>query len=163
MGKKSECYVYRCFDSSGVLLYVGMTGSVPGRLSQHRSTGGWSDEITRVDQSGPMSRKAAAEMEAKQIAELSPKYNRRIPTVPGKPNMKGPMTKTKATILAGSQVALAKILGISPQAVSRWPGDAIPELQMYRLRERKPRWFSVARKLSEHEATPGSGRQLEAA
>ena len=163
MGKKSECYVYRCYDTAGVLLYVGMTGSVPGRVSQHRQSGGWSDRIARVDQSGPMSRKAAAALEAKQIAELAPEFNRRVPIVPSKKLMSGPMTKTKATILAGSQAALAKILGISPQAVSRWPDDSIPELQMYRLRERKPRWFSVARKLTDQQEQSQQEQQLEAA
>ncbi len=82
--------------------------------------------------------------------------------MPSKKLMSGPMTKTKATILAGSQAALAKILGISPQAVSRWPDDSIPELQMYRLRERKPRWFSVARKLTDQQGQE-QPQQLEAA
>lgn len=50
------------------------------------------------------------------------------------------MTKSEAVKLAGSQSALARLLGITPQAVSKW-GDAVPELQEYRLRNIKPRWF----------------------
>lgn len=51
------------------------------------------------------------------------------------------MTKQEAINLAGSAAELANVLGISRQAVCQWPGDSIPPLQVYRLRERKPRWF----------------------
>lgn len=55
------------------------------------------------------------------------------------------MEKSQAIALAGGVNKLAAILEISPQAVSKWPEGRIPELQVYRLRERKPRWFSKAR------------------
>lgn len=55
------------------------------------------------------------------------------------------MKKTDAIALAGSPGRLAEILGISRQAVSKWPGEHVPELQLYRLRERKPRWFRKPR------------------
>ncbi len=55
------------------------------------------------------------------------------------------MKKTDAIRLAGSPLKLAEILGISRQAVSKWPGEHVPELQIYRLRERKPRWFRKPR------------------
>lgn len=51
-----------------------------------------------------------------------------------------PMKKQDAIKLAGSQSELAKLLGISRQAVSKWP-DEIPALQFYRLKEMRPRWF----------------------
>lgn len=49
------------------------------------------------------------------------------------------MDKSKALRLAGGGAALARLLGISPQAVSKW--REIPPLQVYRLRELRPRWF----------------------
>lgn len=49
------------------------------------------------------------------------------------------MDKAFAIRKAGSQRKLADLLGISPQAVSLWR-DKVPELQVYRLREMKPRW-----------------------
>ena len=49
------------------------------------------------------------------------------------------MDKSKAIKLAGSAAELARLLGITRQAVSKW--DAIPQLQVYRLREMRPRWF----------------------
>lgn len=45
----------------------------------------------------------------------------------------------KAIELAGNKFALARVLGLSRQAVQRW--KEIPELQQYRLRELKPEWF----------------------
>ena len=54
------------------------------------------------------------------------------------------MTKSEAVKRAKTQKALAKLLGISPQAVSRWQADYIPPLQVYRLRELRPRWFRKA-------------------
>jgi hypothetical protein len=50
------------------------------------------------------------------------------------------MTKAEAVRRAGSQTALAEMLGITKQAVSRW-GYEMPLLQVYRLREIKPGWF----------------------
>lgn len=55
------------------------------------------------------------------------------------------MKKTEAIALAGSPGKLAEILGITRQAVSAWPGEHVPELQLYRLREKKPRWFRKPR------------------
>lgn len=56
-----------------------------------------------------------------------------------------PMTKSDAIRLAGSASKLADILNISPQAVSKW-GDDIPPLQVYKLKERRPKWFKKATK-----------------
>jgi DNA-binding Xre family transcriptional regulator len=54
------------------------------------------------------------------------------------------MDKKDAIKLAGSAAELARVLGISRQAVSRWSGK-LPPLQVYRLREIKPRWFRKKR------------------
>jgi len=56
----------------------------------------------------------------------------------------GAMDKHTAITLAGSASKLAQLLGISRQAVSKW--ESIPPLQVYRLRELKPRWFRGVRK-----------------
>ena len=50
------------------------------------------------------------------------------------------MKKLDLIRAAGSGYALAKILGISPQAVNKWP-DEVPALQQYRIKELKPRWW----------------------
>lgn len=42
---------------------------------------------------------------------------------------------------AGSQAALAKVLGISQAAVSQWKN--VPELRLLQLKASKPEWFEV--------------------
>ena len=53
------------------------------------------------------------------------------------------MTKDEAIRLAGGEVPLAELLGVTRQAVNKW-GD-IPQLRLYQLKERKPSWFRVRR------------------
>jgi hypothetical protein len=53
------------------------------------------------------------------------------------------MDKSDAVKRAGSITALAAILGLTRQAVSKW--KEIPQLQLYRLRELRPRWFRKPR------------------
>ena len=50
------------------------------------------------------------------------------------------MNKDDAIKAAGTQASLARLLGISKQAVSQWP-DKVPQLQQFRLKKIKPRWF----------------------
>lgn len=53
-----------------------------------------------------------------------------------------PRMKTeKAISLAGSATALAKILGLTPGAISQWSED-VPQLRVYQLKELKPEWFT---------------------
>jgi DNA-binding transcriptional regulator YdaS (Cro superfamily) len=52
------------------------------------------------------------------------------------------MTKSEIIRLAGSQDALAKILGISQGAVSQW-GESIPKGRYWQLMVLKPEWFVV--------------------
>lgn len=52
--------------------------------------------------------------------------------------------KTKDAIkAAGSAAELARILNITPSAVSQWDDD-IPDLQEYRLKDFRPDWFKKA-------------------
>lgn len=51
------------------------------------------------------------------------------------------MDKEFALRKAGGEVSLAKLLGISRQAVSQW-GERMPQLQLYRLKEMRPKWFA---------------------
>ena len=49
------------------------------------------------------------------------------------------MTKEQLIKLAGSQIELAKILGISQPAVSAW--KTVPQARLWQLRVIKPKWF----------------------
>jgi DNA-binding transcriptional regulator YdaS (Cro superfamily) len=52
------------------------------------------------------------------------------------------MTKQQLTQLAGSQSELAKLLGVTRSAVCQW-NNKIPELQLRRLKDLKPQWFTT--------------------
>ena len=49
------------------------------------------------------------------------------------------MNKDDLIKLAGSQTALAKLLGISQAAVSRW--SQVPQQRIWQLKLLKPEWF----------------------
>jgi hypothetical protein len=50
------------------------------------------------------------------------------------------MEKTKAIKLAGSQVELAKLLGIRQPAVSAWK-NVVPKARVWQLKVLRPDWF----------------------
>jgi hypothetical protein len=50
------------------------------------------------------------------------------------------MEKRKAIKLAGSQVKLAALLGVSQAAISQW-GEDVPVMRIYQLKTLKPEWF----------------------
>lgn len=52
------------------------------------------------------------------------------------------MKKRTAIKKAGSAYRLAKMLGISRQAVSKWPAE-VPALRVYQLQEKFPEVFGV--------------------
>ena len=49
------------------------------------------------------------------------------------------MDKKQLIEKAGSQVALAKLLGVSQAAISQWKG--VPEGRLWQLKAIKPEWF----------------------
>lgn len=53
------------------------------------------------------------------------------------------MKAQEAIDKAGSVTALARLLRITPAAVSQW-GEQVPELRQYQLRELRPEWFAEA-------------------
>jgi len=59
----------------------------------------------------------------------------------------GGMLKDFAIKKAGNANRLAKLLGVSPQAVRQW-GPEMPPLRVYQLRDIKPRWVAEYRRLA---------------
>ena len=49
------------------------------------------------------------------------------------------MDKKQLIEKAGSQVALARLLGVSQAAISQWKG--VPEGRLWQLKAIKPEWF----------------------
>jgi transcriptional repressor of cell division inhibition gene dicB len=54
------------------------------------------------------------------------------------------MTKDQAIALAGTSMALAKMLGIQRQAISQW-GDQIPQARLWQLKVLRPEWFKKSK------------------
>jgi DNA-binding transcriptional regulator YdaS (Cro superfamily) len=54
------------------------------------------------------------------------------------------MTKEQAIALAGTSMALAKMLGIQRQAVYQW-GDEIPQARLWQLKVLRPEWFTKSK------------------
>jgi len=50
------------------------------------------------------------------------------------------MDTQQAIEKAGSALALAKLLGITRQAISQW-GDKVPQARLWQLKALKPSWF----------------------
>lgn len=67
--------LYRHFDASGELLYVGISLSAVQRLAQHRQTAQWFDRIARIDIEWHDSREQALAAEIQAIMHEQPKCN----------------------------------------------------------------------------------------
>lgn len=53
------------------------------------------------------------------------------------------MKKADAIALAGSQEALAELLGITSSAITQW-GEMVPESRVWQLKVLRPKWFRKA-------------------
>jgi hypothetical protein len=70
--------LYRHYDAQGRLLYVGISLSALVRLSGHRGTSAWFDDVARVDIEMHPSRAAALKAEAAAIRDEGPMHNRML-------------------------------------------------------------------------------------
>lgn len=66
--------VYRCYDEDEVLLYIGLSMNLDGRLSKHRSAGWW-PEVVEVTVAWYEGREAAKAAEKRAIATENPVHN----------------------------------------------------------------------------------------
>ena len=70
-----DTYLYRHFDANGVLLYVGISGSVTTRLKQHRESQ-WAGMIKTVTVDKFTTREEALGAELEAIRSESPRFNK---------------------------------------------------------------------------------------
>lgn len=70
--------VYRVFDATGVLLYIGCSQRIGARLAVHGNTQPWYHEIARIEVEWHPNEPHAKVAEAKAIENEKPKYNRLI-------------------------------------------------------------------------------------
>ena len=67
--------LYRHFDASGTLLYVGITGDLSMRDKQHARDAAWHSEVASTKTEWLSSRRHARALEAVAIEFERPKYN----------------------------------------------------------------------------------------
>ena len=70
----SQC-VYRMYDASDRLLYVGVTGHYNRRMSEHRKSQPWWLSVDRIEHTEYPDRVTAEEAERQAIRSESPRYN----------------------------------------------------------------------------------------
>lgn len=70
-------HVYRCFDTDGGPLYVGLSSNVWHRLKAH-SSAPWASKVDRVKITVHPSQEEARKVEVKEINRLEPRYNREV-------------------------------------------------------------------------------------
>jgi excinuclease UvrABC nuclease subunit len=73
--EKTPGILYRHFDATGVLLYVGSSLNAISRTSKHRLTVHWYSQIATISLEHFSSRVAAMEAEQLAIKNEKPKYN----------------------------------------------------------------------------------------
>jgi predicted GIY-YIG superfamily endonuclease len=70
-----ETHLYRYYDEAGELLYVGVTGNLLKRQSQHRRNAEWFTTAASATFEHFESREMALEAESRAIKNENPKYN----------------------------------------------------------------------------------------
>lgn len=69
------CFLYRAYDATNELLYVGITGNVTLRIGQHAATKSWWHDVAKIDVDTFPDRASAMEEEAALIRTEQPRYN----------------------------------------------------------------------------------------
>lgn len=93
-------YLYRIFDATGQLLYIGITHDVGARFQQHRADKSWWHERdTHTVEEAP-TRADVLYLEAKAILTEFPKYNRDIPSF-----ARFDVLRSRATIAEGPGIS----------------------------------------------------------
>jgi GIY-YIG catalytic domain len=77
--------LYRHFDKSGTLLYVGISISAVRRLAQHKTKAAWFPAIALIEVEHFPNRAAAQRAEVAAIIKERPKYNLAHSVVPASP------------------------------------------------------------------------------
>ena len=73
-----KTHLYRHFNSNNELLYVGISLSAFNRLSQHKESSKWFEEISNVTIQSFDNREDALKSERIAVQEENPKYNVRL-------------------------------------------------------------------------------------
>lgn len=100
--------LYRHFDSKNTLLYVGVSLNAVYRLSQHKTTSRWFDDIARVDIEKHATREESIIAETEAIVKEKPIYNIM------KKNQKIPASKQFSDMQKSIQALMDNVVNFSP-------------------------------------------------
>jgi hypothetical protein len=89
----TKCALYRHFDKTGNLLYVGIACNPFRRSVDHSCNADWFERVARIDIEWHLTRDAALWFEEMAIARENPKYNRMRPAGIGEGAELQPMRK----------------------------------------------------------------------
>lgn len=108
-------FVYRAYDATGNLLYVGVTRSPATRQTWHRYNSLWFPDVTSVRMTGPLPAADARDLEFRLICDEAPLHN-----ISGRPtreprHVKGGVVVGDETYLSARDAATE--LGISRRAL----------------------------------------------
>lgn len=77
MSAERTHFVYRCYDSGGTLLYVGMSKDPVRRFKHHRATKQlWYEQVAAVRMVGPLLHDEATDLERLLILKAAPRHNK---------------------------------------------------------------------------------------
>lgn len=133
----SAC-VYRIRDTSGDLLYVGVSAAAMKRLTEHARSQPWWRDAAHVDLEHFDSRFEAMVAEARAIRDEHPRHNEIFPPTPVRPWQvgapAGARTRLDHALTGRVQAHVARDLGVSSSQLAMWRrGAFVPAV---RTRER---------------------------
>lgn len=110
--------VYRMYDEADTLLYVGISGHWPGRLTQHEGDKPWWGTVSRASLEHFADRASAVAAEKRAIAAEGPRYNI---TGTGSRPRRNPRSPLAIAILneGMSRRQFAACVGVAESSISR--------------------------------------------
>lgn len=135
--------LYRHYAANGELLYIGISLSTIGRLAQHKAKALWFDKIRSVVSEPCESREEARRKEAAAIANERPLYNVYLKPKHRKESFRNYSHMDANQIIdgIGGTVATAQLCQVTPQAVSQWREEGIPQARLMFLQLARPEVF----------------------
>lgn len=76
MSNATEMWLYRCWDANDVLLYVGISTGVFGRMAGHQRDSSWANQLVKITVERLPSLEAAREAERIAIKTELPRFNK---------------------------------------------------------------------------------------
>lgn len=125
----SMFYLYRCFDASGDLLYIGRSKNWSSRWLSHRSISHWSRQVTRIEIKRFDSLTESIEAETEAIKNERPRFNvlhNRKTKIPKPKIDRVGITVDQVIEHCGGKSEAARRLGFTLQTFRNWRKHGIP-------------------------------------